>query len=100
MALNKDGILEALKQVYDPEIPVDIVNLGLIYEVEIDWGRVKVRMTTAAPGCPVGNLIAAQVEHAIRRIEGVEEVDVALVYDPRWSMEMMSEEGRRMLGWG
>ena len=100
MALSKEGILEALKQVYDPEIPVDVVNLGLIYEVEIDGGKVKVSMTTTAPGCPVGSLIAAQAQRAIRRIEGVEEVDVDLVYDPPWSMEMVSEEGRRMLGWG
>lgn len=100
MALSKEGILQALKQVYDPEIPVDVVNLGLIYAVEIDGGRICVKMTTTAPGCPVGNLIAAQAERAIRRIEGVEEAHVELVYDPPWSMEMMSEEGRRMLGWG
>lgn len=99
MALDKEKILEALKQVYDPEIPVDVVNLGLVYEVTIDCGRVNVKMTTTAPGCPVGNLIAAQAERAIRRIDGVKEVAVELVYDPPWSMEKMSEEGRRMLGW-
>ncbi len=100
MTLSKEGILEALKQVYDPEIPVDVVNLGLIYEVEIDGGRVKVSMTTTAPACPVGSLIAAQAQRVVRGIEGVEEVDVDLVYDPPWNMEMMSEEGRRMFGWG
>ncbi len=98
MALSKETILEALKQVYDPEIPVDIVNLGLIYEVTIEGGRVDVEMTTTAPGCPVGHFIAVRAEQVIRKIEGVEEVHVELVYDPPWSMDMMSEEGRRMLG--
>ena len=88
-----------MKQVYDPEIPVDIVNLGLIYEIAIAEGRVDVKMTTTAPGCPVGNFIAAEVERVIRKIEGVGEVHVELVYDPPWKMEMVSEEGRRMLGW-
>ncbi len=99
MALDKETILELLKQVYDPEIPVDIVNLGLIYEIAIAEGRVDVKMTTTASGCPVGNFIAAEVERVVRKIEGVGEVHVELVYDPPWNMEMVSEEGRRMLGW-
>ncbi len=99
MALDKETILELLKQVYDPEIPVDIVNLGLIYEIAIAEGRVDLKMTTTASGCPVGNFIAAEVEKVICKIEGVGEVHVELVYDPPWNMEMVSEEGRRMLGW-
>ena len=99
MALDKETILELLKQVYDPEIPVDIVNLGLIYEIAIAEGTVDVKMTTTASGCPVGNFIAAEVERVVRKIEGVGEVHVELVYDPPWNMEMVSEEGRRMLGW-
>lgn len=99
VALDTKEILEALKQVYDPEIPVDIVNLGLVYEVRVDGARVDVKMTTTAPGCPVGDFIAAEAEGRIRRVEGVEEVHVAVVNDPPWKMEMMSEEGRRMLGW-
>jgi metal-sulfur cluster biosynthetic enzyme len=99
MALNKEVVLDALKQVYDPEIPVDIVNLGLIYEVKIDGGKVDVKMTTTAPGCPMGNFIAAEVERVIIKIEGVGEVHVELVYDPPWSMDMVTKEGREMLGW-
>ncbi len=99
MVLDKETILELLQQVYDPEIPVDIVNLGLIYEIAIAEGRVDVKMTTTASGCPVGNFIAAEVEKVIRKIEGVGEVHVELIYDPPWNMEMVSEEGRRMLGW-
>ena len=100
MAPDKETILDALKQVYDPEIPVDIVNLGLVYEVTVDGERVDIKMTTTAPGCPMGNFIAAAAERAIRRLETVEEVHVELVYDPPWNMEMVSEDGRRALGWG
>ena len=99
MALDKERIYEALKQVYDPEIPVDIVNLGLVYEVTVDGDKVDVRMTTTAPGCPVGNFIRAEAERAIWSVEGVGEVHVELVYDPPWGKEMMSEEARMMLGW-
>lgn len=99
MALSQEEILEGLKQVYDPEIPVDIVNLGLVYEVTVDGGRVDVKMTTTAPGSPVENFIAAEVERAIRKIEGVEEVHVKIVNDPPWSLGKATEEGRRVLGW-
>lgn len=99
MALNKETVLETLKRVYDPEIPVDVVNLGLVYEVKIDGGRVHVKMTTTSPGCPVGGLIAAQAKRVIQKLEGVEEVIVEMVYDPPWSVEMASEEGKRVLGW-
>lgn len=100
MALSKEGILQALKQVYDPEIPVDVVNLGLVYDVTIDGGKVGVTMTTTAPGCPMGNFIAAQAKRVIKGLEGVEEVEVELVYDPPWSLEKVTEEGKRALGWG
>jgi len=96
--VTREQVLETLKQVYDPEIPVDIVNLGLVYEVTIDDGSVGVTMTTTAPGCPVGDFIARNAERVLRRLEGVQEVHVELVYDPPWSQELISEEGRRMLG--
>lgn len=99
MTLEKERILESLKQLYDPEIPVDIVNLGLVYDLRIEQGRVSVRVMTTDPGRPVGKLIAAEVERAIREIEGVEEVHVEPVYDPPWSLRRTSEEGRRILGW-
>lgn len=100
MALDKERIYEALKQVYDPEIPVDIVNLGLVYEVTVDGDKVDVKMTTTAPGCPVGNFIVAEAERAIWSVEGVGEVHAELVYDPPWDKERMSDEARTMLGWG
>lgn len=99
MTVQKAEVFEALKQVYDPEIPADIVNLGLVYEVLVDDDRVVVKMTTTAPGCPVGNYIVAQAKRTIERLEGVKEIDIELVYDPPWQESMITEEGRRMLGW-
>jgi metal-sulfur cluster biosynthetic enzyme len=99
VAVEKEQIFDALKRVYDPEIPVDVVNLGLVYEVLVDGDKVAVKMTTTASGCPVGNYMVAQAKRAIGRLEGVKEIDVELVSDPPWQESMISEEGRRMLGW-
>ena len=99
MAVDKEQVYDALKRVYDPEIPVDVVNLGLVYEVLIDGDKVAVKMTTTASGCPVGNYMVAQAKRAIGRLEGVKEIDVELVSDPPWQESMISEEGKRMLGW-
>ena len=99
MAVDKEQVFDALKRVYDPEIPADIVNLGLVYDVSIDGDRVAVKMTTTASGCPVGNYLVAQAKRAIGRVEGVKEFDVELVYDPPWQESMITEEGRRMMGW-
>ncbi|MGE5305918.1 MAG: metal-sulfur cluster assembly factor [Alphaproteobacteria bacterium] len=99
MAVEKEDVYDALKRVYDPEIPVDIVNLGLVYDVFVEGDRIAVKMTTTASGCPVGNYMIAQAKRAIGRLQGVKEVEVELVYDPPWHENMISEEGRRMLGW-
>ena len=99
MSVDKEQVFDALKRVYDPEIPVDVVNLGLVYDVLLDGEKVAVKMTTTASGCPVGDYIVKQAKRAIGRLEGVKEVDVELVYDPPWQESMISEEGRRMLGW-
>ena len=99
MAVKREEVLDALKRVYDPEIPVDVVNLGLVYELLVEDGRVMVKMTTTASGCPVGNYLVAQAKRAIEKLAGVKEIDVELVYDPPWQESMITEEGRRMLGW-
>lgn len=89
-------IIEALKRVYDPEIPINVWDLGLVYGLEIsDDGVVKLRMTLTAPGCPVANMIVYQAASAIAAIEGVKDVDVELVYEPPWDPTKMTEEGRR-----
>ncbi len=88
-------IISALKTVYDPEIPVDIYELGLIYRVDIEDDRsVKVDMTLTAPGCPVAGEMPAGVENAVSAVEGVGNVEVNMVFDPPWDPSRMSEEAR------
>jgi len=99
MSPTKEQILEALKQVYDPEIPVDIVNLGLVYDIAVEDGIVRIEMTTTSPGCPVGNFLAQEVKRAVETLEGVDAVGVEFVQDPPWNPEMMSPEAKQKLGW-
>ena len=95
----REKIIDVLKTVYDPEIPVDIYELGLIYDLQIgDSGRVQVEMTLTSPACPVAGSLPPEVEEKIRSVEGVLEVDLDLVWDPPWSMERMSEAARLQLG--
>ena len=93
-------IIAALKTVYDPEIPTDIYELGLIYKVDIEDSRlVKVVMTVTAPGCPVAGEMPGWVQNAIAGVQGVMDVEVDMVYDPPWTPERMSEEAQVALGW-
>jgi FeS assembly SUF system protein len=95
----RDQIEATLKTVYDPEIPVNIFELGLVYEIKIgDNNRIGITMTLTAPGCPVAGDIVMEVDQKVRAIEGVSEVDVHLTFDPPWTKEMMSEEARLELG--
>jgi len=95
----RDKIEEALKTVYDPEIPVNVWELGLVYDVKIDGGKVNVTMTLTAPACPVAGDIIFEAESKVKAIEGVEDVHVHLTFDPPWNKEMMSEEAKLELGW-
>lgn len=95
----RDKIEATLKTVYDPEIPVNIFELGLVYEIRIgDNNRVNIIMTLTAPGCPVAGDIIREVDEKVRAIEGVSDVDVHLTFEPAWTKEMMSEEARLELG--
>lgn len=88
-------IIEALKTVYDPEIPVDIYELGLIYEVNIlEGGRVDIKMTLTSPMCPVAESLPMEVQQKVWEVDGVSEVSLNVVYDPPWNKDMMSEEAR------
>ena len=94
-----DEVTEALKDVYDPEIPVNIVDLGLIYNIDVDdESRVHVEMTLTAAGCSMGPFIAQQAEWRIAEIEGVEDVNVEMVFDPPWTPDQITEEGKKLLG--
>lgn len=95
----KSRIVEALKTVYDPEIPVDIYELGLIYDIEVGLeGAVEVRMTLTAPACPAAGTLPGEVEAKVKGVPGVKEARVELVWDPPWSKELMSEAAQLQLG--
>jgi FeS assembly SUF system protein len=95
--VTQDKVLETLSQVYDPEIPIDIVNLGLIYGVDIEDGRVMIRMTMTAPGCPASTQIAGESKILVEELPGVESCDIELVWDPPWDPSKMSEEAQQSL---
>ena len=93
-------IVAALKTVYDPEIPADIYELGLIYRVDIEDDRtVKVDMTLTAPGCPVAGEMPGWVQNAVASVEGIMDVEVNMVFDPPWTPDRMSEEAQIAVGW-
>lgn len=95
----EERIIEVLKTVYDPEIPVDIYNLGLIYRVEMhDDGTLDVDMTLTAPNCPAADFIVEDVRIKLDGVEGVKEAKVNLVFEPEWDKDMMSEEAKLELG--
>ena len=97
--VTQEEVFEALRDVYDPEIPVNIVDLGLVYAVDIDdSNQVYVEMTLTAAGCGMGPFIAQNAEWAVTEIEGVEEAHVEVVFDPPWSPERITDEGRKLLG--
>ena len=100
LARLTDDIVAALKTVYDPEIPADIYELGLIYKVDIEDDRtVKIDMTLTAPGCPVAGEMPGWVQNAVGAVEGISDVEVNMVFDPPWSPDRMSEEARVAVGW-
>lgn len=93
-------LIAAIKTIYDPEIPVDIYELGLIYKVDLDDDRnLVIDMTLTAPGCPVAGEMPIWVENAARSVEGIMDVEVKMVFDPPWSPERMSEEAQVALNW-
>ncbi|MBQ0708259.1 MULTISPECIES: SUF system Fe-S cluster assembly protein [unclassified Ochrobactrum] len=95
-----DDIIAALKTVYDPEIPADIYELGLVYKIDIEDDRtVKIEMTLTAPGCPVAGEMPGWVENAVGAVEGVSMVEVTMTFDPPWTADRMSEEAQVAVGW-
>lgn len=94
-----DAVVEACRSVYDPEIPVNIYDLGLVYTIEInEENAVNVLMTLTAPGCPVAEDMPGWLADAIEPLPGIKQVDVAITWDPPWGMDMMSDEARLELG--
>ncbi len=100
LARITDDIVAALKTVYDPEIPADIYELGLVYKIDIEDDRmVKIQMTLTAPGCPVAGEMPGWVQNAVSTVEGVSDVEVDMVFDPPWTPDRMSEEAQVAVGW-
>jgi len=93
-------VIEALRQVEDPELGMDIVDLGLLYDVEVEGPKVKVTHSLTSMGCPVGPLIQEDIDRVTRELPGVEDVDVELTWDPPWTPEKMSDDAKFILGFG
>ncbi len=100
--VNKDEVITVLKKCYDPEIPINIYDLGLVYNIDINEssGKVEVKMTLTAPGCPASAYMGADVKRKIEQLPGVKEANVAIVWEPPWTPEMMSETAKKQFGWG
>lgn len=96
--VTEQEVMEALKEVYDPELHFSIVDLGLIYDVQVEDGNVHVLMTLTTPACPIAPMVMQQIEENLRLLPGVKDVDIELTFDPLWTPEMMSEEARAELG--
>lgn len=93
----KEKIIEELKQIYDPEIPINIYDLGFIYEIDINDEKVHITMTLTVPGCPMHQVLTQQIKDKISQLDGVAEVDVELTFDPRWSVERITDDGKAKL---
>ena len=89
-----EKIVRTLKTIYDPEIPVDIYELGLIYDIKVETNTAKVKMTLTSPNCPVAESLPKEVKDSIMQVEGIEKVDLELVWDPPWNKDMMSEAAK------
>lgn len=98
--VTKEQVFEALQECYDPEIPVNIVDLGLVYDVQVQDETVAVKMTLTAPGCGMGSMIAADARQKILALDGVIDATVDLVWDPPWDPSRISEEAKQKLGIG
>lgn len=99
MSLEKEKVREQLKQVIDPELDINIVDLGLIYEVEVDEeNNVDILMTLTTPGCPLHSVFDEMVRQEVRKLDDVEDIEVELTFEPRWTPEKMSEEAKDEMG--
>jgi metal-sulfur cluster biosynthetic enzyme len=96
--LSADTVRQALRQVKDPELDMNIVDLGLVYDVEVDGGMVRINMTLTSPGCPAGPMITNDIYKAVRALEGVSDVDIDIVWEPYWTPERIDPKIRAMMG--
>ena len=97
---TENDLLEALRQVEDPELGMDVVDLGLVYEVEVDGPKVKIIYSLTSMGCPAGPLIAGDMERVAREVPGVEDVELELIFDPPWTPDKISDDAKFIHGFG
>ena len=98
VTLTPDAVREALRQVKDPELDMNVIDLGLVYDVEVDGGEVRVKMTLTSPGCPAGPMITNDAYRIIRGLAGVTDVDIEIVWEPYWTPERMDPKIRALMG--
>ncbi len=99
MVITKEEVMDALKEVHDPEIGIDIVNLGLVYDVDVTGAEIKVRMTLTAPGCPLSQSISTYVTNVLSVLDITRRVNLEIVWEPRWTPDMMTDWAREQLGY-
>ncbi len=97
---SRDEVLEVLRQVEDPELGMDVVDLGLVYDVEVAESTAKITYSLTSMGCPAGPLIAQDIDSAARQVEGIDEVELELTFDPPWTPDRMSDDAKFILGFG
>jgi len=90
----KNKIIEEIRKIYDPEIPVNIYELGLIYDIKVDGGKAEIKMTLTTPNCPVAESLPKEVKEGAMQVEGIDDVDLQLVWDPPWTKDMMSDAAK------
>ena len=97
---TREEVMEILRTVEDPELGMDIVDLGLLYEVEVEDSKAKVTYSLTSMGCPAGPLIAGDIDSAVRQVEGIQDVELELTFDPPWTPDRMSDDAKFILGFG
>ncbi len=97
---SEEEVVAVLRKCYDPEIPINIVDLGLVYDVDLKGDKVHVKMTLTAPGCPMHTMISEDVTRKLLSLEGINDAEVEVVWEPPWTPDKMSETAKKMLGWG
>ena len=97
-AINEAGVREALRQVKDPELDLNIMDLGLVYEVDVEEGDVRIKMTLTSPGCPAGPMITNDAYRVLRGLEGVKDVNIDIVWEPYWTPERIDPKVRAVMG--
>ena len=90
----KEKVIEEIKKIYDPELPVNIYELGLIYDIKVNGSKAEIKMTLTTPNCPVAESLPKEVKDGVMQVEGIEDVDLELVWDPPWNKDMMSEAAK------